>query len=451
MAYNRFTWHVVTRVLLLFILLSAEAYILIKTDWLASAIVVGMLALLLTADLIRYVNKTNRDLAVFLQSIRHHDFTASFSSGKRGHSFEALKDAFNGIVQEFRTLEAEKESHYHYLQTVIENIGVALICFEASGDVMLMNQAAKGLLAKPYIKRIGALEKVDENLMATIRNLQSGERELIKLLIQDELRQVAIQATEFKLMERSYKLLSLQDIRSELDGREVDAWQKLIRVLTHEIMNSITPVSTLAGVLGGLVRDPEGALHPATEITAEDLEDLSTGLASIESRSRGLLKFVRAYRSLLKVPKPIFREVAVQDMLLRIKTLLQSDLAARGIHIALEVPRSELLIQADSELIEQVLINLIKNAMEALQGQENGRISIVAALRKEHEVIIQIQDNGPGIEDEFADQIFVPFFTTKNEGSGIGLSLSRQIMRLHKGGITMQTALGEGTVFTLEF
>ncbi|HHG85787.1 MAG TPA: ATP-binding protein, partial [Bacteroidetes bacterium] len=410
MAYKRFTWHVVFRVVLLFGFLSTLSYVLLATDWVATAIVVGIACILVTTDLIRYVNKTNRDLAAFLQSIQHHDFTASFSSGNRGPSFDALKDAFNGIIREFRTLELEKESHYHYLQTVIEHIGVALICFDADGEVMLMNQAAKGLLAKPYIKRIGALEKVDENLMTTIRKLHSGERALIKLLIQDDLRQVAIQATEFKLMGVSYKLLSLQDIRSELDGREMEAWQKLIRVLTHEIMNSITPVSTLSGVLGSLVRDDSKELKAAKNITEEDLEDLSVGLAAIESRSRGLLKFVRAYRSLLKVPKPVFREVVVQDLLLRIKTLLQPDLEARGIQIELKVPRTELMIHADPDLIEQVLINLIKNAMEALAGQKAGCITIVAALRKEQETIVQVKDNGTGIEKEFVDQIFVPFF-----------------------------------------
>lgn len=442
---------VVLRVLVLFGLLCAESWVVFEGKWIATSILLGILIVLLTFDLIRYVSKTNRDLSNFLESIRHHDFTAGFSSGDRGGSFEGLKDSFNGIIHEFRRLEAEKESHYHYLQTVIEHIGVALICFESGGEVLLMNKAAKELLAKPYMKKIGALEKVDEKLLSVVKKLNSGERELIKLLVHGELRQVAIQATEFKLMEVSYKLLSLQDIRSELDTRELEAWQKLIRVLTHEIMNSVTPVSTLSGVLGGILQDENKQLRSPETISREDLEDLQAGLGSIESRSRGLLKFVSAYRSLLKIPKPVFREVTVADMLQRIKTLLQPDLAARNIQITLLLPRQELLIQADSELVEQVLINLIKNAMEALNGEENALIEISATRRKEHEVIIQIRDNGPGIEDEFAEQIFVPFFTTKKEGSGIGLSLSRQIMQLHKGAITMQTAHGEGTVFTLVF
>lgn len=451
MVFKRFSILVTLRVFCLFGMLCLEAWVILEAEWVATAMILGALILFQTFDLIRYVSKTNRDLSNFLESIRHHDFTAGFSSGDRGSSFEALKDSFNGIIHEFRRLEAEKESHYHYLQTVIEHIGVALICFESGGEVMLMNKAAKELLAKPYMKKIGALEKVDEKLLSVVKKLNSGERELIKLLVQGELRQVAIQATEFKLMDVSYKLLSLQDIRSELDNREVEAWQKLIRVLTHEIMNSVTPVSTLSGVLGGILSDENKAVRSPENINQEDLDDLHTGLASIESRSRGLLKFVSAYRSLLKIPKPVFREVTVADMLQRIKTLLQPDLAARDIQINLLLPREELLIQADSGLVEQVLINLIKNAMEALVEQENALIEISASRRKEHEVVIQIRDNGPGIEEEFVEQIFVPFFTTKKEGSGIGLSLSRQIMHLHKGALTMQTARGEGTVFTLFF
>ncbi|MEM6270894.1 MAG: ATP-binding protein [Bacteroidota bacterium] len=451
MVFKRFRTLVVLRVLLLLALVCLEAYVILEMAWIASAVTLGALIVIVTFDLIRYVNKTNRDLANFLESIRHHDFTAGFASGQRGASYDALKEGFNNIIQEFRSLEAEKESHYHYLQTVIEHIGVALICYASGGEVLLMNKAAKELLAKPYMKKIAALERVDEKLLKAVQGLRSGERTLVKVLVNGELRQVAVHATEFKLMERAYKLLSLQDIRPELDGREVEAWQKLIRVLTHEIMNSITPVSTLSGVMAGLLRDEDQQLRPPESFTAEDLEDLMTGLDSIESRSRGLLKFVQAYRSLYKIPKPVFREVVVQDMLQRIKTLLYFDLNAQNIRMELELPREELVIQADSDLVEQVLINLIKNVKEALSDQVDGKITIQATQRKAHEVILQVRDNGPGIEDEHIEQIFVPFFTTKQEGSGIGLSLSRQIMRLHKGTISMQTAVGEGTVFTLNF
>lgn len=451
MAFRRFAILAALRVVLLALVLAAAAYVLFETDWRITAILLALTAVGLTWELYRYVTKTNRDLSNFLESIKHHDFTANFSSGGRGHSYESLKDGFNGIIQEFRKLEAEKESHYHYLQTVIEHIRVALICFDGNGEIVLMNEAAQQLLAKPYLKRIGALEKVDEQLMATIRALGPGEKELIKLLVRGELRQVAIQATEFTLMERSYKLLSLQDIRAELDGHELEAWQKLIRVLTHEIMNSITPVSTLSGVLAGMLRDAEGQPRQPESLNAEDIEDLNHGLSTIESRTRGLLRFVQAYRSLLAIPTPAFREVVVQEILVRLRTLLKSDLQARGIRLEMDFTGEPITITADAELLEQVLINLIKNAMEALKEKEGAVIELAVFRLKETKTHIEVRDNGPGIDPEYAEQIFVPFFTTKKDGTGIGLSLSRQIMQLHRGSISFRTAPGEGTVFILEF
>jgi len=451
MGFKRFTIQVILRILLLFAVLACTTYVIFQTDWYITGILCGLAILALLSETIRYVTKTNRDLTVFIQSVRHHDFTASFSSGRRGPSFDGLKNSFNDIIREFRMLEAEKESHYHYLQTVIEHIGVALICVDESEEVTLMNKAAQNLLAKPYMKRLGALEWVDPEMLEVVRRLKSGEKELVKVVINEKMHQIAIRATEFVLMERSYKLLSLQDIRRELDGREVEAWQKLIRVLTHEIMNSITPLSTLSGVLQEFLIDESGVLLEPEEIEKESVEDLHVGLSTIESRTRGLLKFVTAYRSILKIPKPNFREVVVQDLTTRIVVLLQSQLKHRHIDLQLQLPDIPLTIKADPDLIEQVLINLIKNGMEALAGRENGTIKISAHRPKAGKILIEIRDNGPGIEEDHVNNIFVPFFTTKTEGSGIGLSLSRQIMRLHKGAITMRTALGEGTVFVLEF
>jgi len=451
MVFSRFRIQIALRILLLTLILALEAYVIFQTDWLMSKILLGVFAAFSLIELVRYVEKTNRDLTIFIQSILHRDFTANFSSGDRGPTDDALKEAFNDIVHEFRQLQAEKESHYEYLQTVIENIGVALICFNDQEEVILMNQAAKDLLAKPYVKKIRSLERVDQQLPDVFRRLESGGKELVKVVVNDELLQIAIAATEFKMMGTYYKLLSLQDIRSELDSREIDAWQKLIRVLTHEIMNSITPLSTLSGVLKEYVQDEAGKPLAPGEIDQEAIEDISLGLDTIESRTRGLLKFVKAYRSILKIPKPNFREVIVQDILSRISVLLRSELAERNIELRVRFPDQPLEIQADPELIEQILINLVRNAMEALSDQPNGIIEMEALQPRPTRTLIRIKDNGTGIEEEYADKIFVPFFTTKKEGTGIGLSLSRQIMRLHKGSITMKTALGEGTIFTLEF
>lgn len=451
MAFKNFSVQVILRILLLFGLLTTEAYIIFVSNWPVTGIIIGILAIALLLEIIRYVTKTNRDLHTFLQSVRHHDFTASFSSGRRGPTFDGLKNAFNDIIREFRTLEAEKESHHHYLQTVIEHIGVALICIDQREEVSLMNKAAQDLLEKPYMKRIAALERIDENMLRVIRKLGSGEKELIKVVVNGELRQIAIRATEFVLMDTEYKLLSLQDIRTELDSREVEAWQKLIRVLTHEIMNSVTPLSTLSAVMQDYLVDEEGKILEPSQLDQESMDDLHIGLTTIESRTRGLLKFVTAYRSLLKIPKPNFKEMVVQDLVTRICILLQSQLKERQIELKTKLPERPITIMADSSLIEQVLINLIKNAMEAVVNCDGSYIEVAVSQPKSTVTLIQVRDNGCGIEEEHINNIFVPFFTTKKEGTGIGLSLSRQIMQLHKGGLTVKTEVGEGTLFTLEF
>lgn len=451
MAFKNFAIQVILRIILLFGLLISEAYVIFVSKWPITGIIIGVFCVALMIEIIRYVTKTNRDLSTFLQSVRHHDFTASFSSGRRGPSFDGLKNAFNDIIHEFRLLEAEKESHHHYLQTVIEHIGVALICIDQDEEVSLMNKAAQDLLEKPYMKRIAALERIDENMLKVIRRLGSGEKELVKVVVNGELRQIAIRATEFMLMETEYKLLSLQDIRSELDSREVEAWQKLIRVLTHEIMNSVTPLSTLSGVMKDYLVNEKGELLSSDQLDQETMEDMLMGLTTIESRTRGLLKFVTAYRSLLKIPKPNFREVVVQDLVTRICMLLHNQLKERQIELRTKLPEKPVRIMADDGLIEQVLINLIKNAMEAVASCEGTFIEVAIAQPKPTRTLIQVRDNGCGIEEEHINNIFVPFFTTKKEGTGIGLSLSRQIMRLHKGSITVKTEVGEGTLFTLEF
>lgn len=383
-------------------------------------------------------------------AIKHNDFTHTFTYEKRGKSFSRLKEAFNLVIEGYQDLRAEKESHYLYLQNIIEHVSVALICYLEGGEIQLMNQAAHELLDRPYMSHIRILERVDPKLSQVVSELKSGERRLVKAVINDELRNIAIQATEFKLQEEAFKLISLQDIKSELDEKEVDTWQKLIRVLTHEIMNSVTPIISLTKVINLMLTDEQGGRLALSNIDGEDADDLLASVKTIESRGKGLLHFVQAYRNLTSISTPKYAEVDIYELLNRVNTLLKPELDKRNIDLYLSTDQN-LHIKADSELIEQVLINLIKNAMEVLQGRADSFIRLAAHKNQDHKVVIQIIDNGPGIEEEFVDKIFIPFFTTKKHGSGIGLSLSRQIMRLHKGSINFQSLKGEGTTFVLTF
>ena len=450
MIFRRFRINVVIRVILLAAALFVFEFVWEQENWPMTKIFFGLAILGLVLELIRYVEKTNRDLQSFLLAIKHKDFTQSFTAEKRGKSFNDLKDAFNQIIKGYQDLRAEKESHYQYLQNVIEHVSVALICYGKDGQIMLMNQAAKDMLDRPYMSNVQIMERVSQPLLDAVEKIQSGERTLVKTVINDNLKHLSLQATEFKLQHNDYKLVSFQDIRNELDANEVETWQKLIRVLTHEIMNSVTPIISLTKVISMLMTNEKGNRVDLCEIDTEDADDMLDSIKTIESRSKGLLHFVHAYRSLTKIQKPNFREVRITEMLKRVQTLLKPELKKRNIEIIELISDPNLSIQADPELIEQVLINLVKNAMEAVTGQSNPRIEIGSEITHDH-IQIFVRDNGPGINEEYLDKIFIPFFTTKKSGSGIGLSLSRQIMRMHRGRINFHTSAEDGTTFILAF
>lgn len=427
-----------------------------RPEWLITNIVVGVVIISLVYELLRYVERTNVDLANFLLSVKHNDFTQISSAPATDVAFPELHESFNEIREVYQSLRAEKESHAQYLDTIIEHVQVALICFKPEGDIQLMNKAAKILLDRPYMSHIHILNRVDPKLYSTISSLKSGERKLIKVIINEELLHLAIQATEFKLRNQAYTLLSIQDIRSELDEKEVDTWHKLIRVLTHEIMNSMTPVVSLTQSIQEMLSMEDGYPRPLAEIPEDSARDIRAGIHSIESRGKGLLHFVDIYRNLTRIPNPHFQRIRVQDMFQRLETLMSPIMFQANIDSNFYLASPYLEIMVDQELVEQVLINLIQNSIEALRqssfsSKHKARITVSALQTDQRKILIQVQDNGPGINEELQDKIFIPFFSTKKEGSGIGLSLSRQIMRLHKGSITYQSAEKGGSIFTLTF
>jgi len=389
------------------------------------------------------VDQTNRDVASFLLGIKYDDFSVTFTGKHKGKSFGELYESFNEINKKFRDIQAEKEAQFQYLQTIVESVNVGLLCIDKEGEVLLMNKALKDLLQKPYLVNADAIGKIDEEFYEQLRKMETGDSELLKVNIDNRLLQLSVKANEFKLRGKYYKLLSMQNIQSELEEQELIAWKKLIRILTHEIMNSVTPIVSLTSAINDLMKvespDPE------------TLNDVRDAIRAIQKRSEGLLHFTETYRSLTKVPPPRFQTVNANTLLNNIHTLFTAELKEHNILLEKSLPQNEIYFQADPELLEQVLINLIKNAIDAVKEQEQPKISLTLMRTKENRTIIQVVDNGGGIEPEILDQIFIPFYTTKREGSGIGLSLSRQIIGMHKGTIGVQTALGEGTVFTITF
>lgn len=451
MVFSRFrialTWRVIIlalTVFLFFILLEMERYRF-------SAIVIGLLVILQIILLVRYVERTNRKLTQFFQSIRQADFSSSFSDPGLGKSFEDLSREFNLVIEAFRKYRTEKEESFNYLQTVIQHVSIGILVFQRDGKVDVFNQSIRKMLRLRHLRDIHELASVKEELPAMLLGMRSGDSTLIKVFSDNELLQLSVLATEFRMHGEDYLLVSMQDISAELDEKEIESWQKMIRVLTHEIMNSITPITSLASTVHEMTVGREDDKIVIKQLDEEDAESVDSALVTIKNRSQGLLNFVEVYRNLTRIPKPNFRYFKVSELFDRCHLLLHPKMEQYGIRCSRTVFPPDLMVTADPDLIDQVVINLMLNAIDAVQEVEDPQISIFATLNSSNRVTIDFKDNGVGIKPDVMDKIFMPFFTSKKHGSGVGLSLSRQIMHLHKGSISVRSKPGEGTTFTLVF
>jgi nitrogen fixation/metabolism regulation signal transduction histidine kinase len=446
---RNFRVQVLTRVIMISVTVVAAIALFEYSGSHVSAALLGGLALFQVAALVRYVDKTNRDLDRFLRSVRYSDFSQTFSSLGRGKSFELLGRAFAEVMDDFRAARAETETQHRFLHTVMQHVGTGLLTFDADGDVGLINNAAKRLFRVQNLKNIRALDEFSPELVDALLLIESGSRSIVKVVVEDQILELILYGTAFRISEKTYKLVSVQDIQTELEERELEAWQKLTRVLTHEIMNSITPIASLAGTANALLDGGEG--EERKTVPDDALEDVRGAVQTIERRSQGLLRFVQAYRSLTRIPRSNLQIFPVRDLFEGVLGLYRSEMERGGI-VSETVPEPYSLdLTADPELIEQVLINLVKNAIQALAETKDARLILRAFIDARGKTVIQVSDNGPGIEPEALDKIFIPFFTTKSQGSGIGLSLSRQIMRQHGGTLTIKSVPGEMTVCTLRF
>ena len=447
MAYKHFRLICVLRVALLCVTTCLFFYSLFFSEYYATLAIIGACVVYQTWALIHYVERTQRDLTRFLQAIRYEDFSQSFTGAGLGSAYNNLKDAFNEVLEAFRKTRAEREENFQYLQTIVQHVGIGLICYTPEGRIELMNTAAQRLLRKPHMRDVRELETVSKAFSETLLKLRSGDKALVKVQDEDELLQIIVYATELRMRGESFILASVQNIQTELEEQEMEAWQKLIRVLTHEIMNSITPISSLASTVRGLLPDSERA----SSLASETLPDVHTALETIQSRSEGLLHFVEAYRQLTHISRPDFQIFQISELFARVVFLMQGECDKNNIALHTAIDPRTLELTADPDLIEQVLINLMRNAVEALTGRSNARMDLSAKLDGRGRVVIRVQDNGPGILEDVQERIFIPFFTTKRDGSGIGLALSRQIMRVHRGTISVQSRPEEETVFMLRF
>jgi nitrogen fixation/metabolism regulation signal transduction histidine kinase len=448
MGFKSFRAQVAIRVLLLGALILVGAWGWGNTEWQATPIVCAVLAVLLLLELLRYVESVNRELAGFLQFVAHHDFSVRLPLADKGAVFRELEDAYTVLTKEYRNLNLQRAANHQYLESVIEHVSIALVCFDdETGAVKLMNQEAQELFKVPHLASIKSFRRIDASLPALIASLPDGGRALISVTIADEPLQLALYATKFQLLVNQYRLVSFQNIADELEQREIDYSQKLIKILRHEIMNSVTPILSLTKWLGSRFGDPPDDASGDRVLTSEERTDLARSVASIESRGGGLLRFVQAYGTLANLPRPNVSDVNVAALFERVRTLMAPTIPGE----LLIDTDSDLTVRADPQQIEQVLINLVKNAGEALAGSDYGRVVLRGSHDQRGRVMLQVIDNGPGIPEDQVEDIFVPFFTTKKGGSGVGLSVSRQLMVLNRGSLNVKTVAGRGSEFTLRF
>ncbi|MFO7828145.1 MAG: HAMP domain-containing sensor histidine kinase [Bacteroidales bacterium] len=449
---NNFRAGLIIRTTLLALSIFATVYSSYKNEWYVTTAASGLIAIALIIFIIRYAEKYKKGLSDFLLSVKSRDFISSSSNIGDKNSKDLLRDAYQLIVNEFQNIRIEKEVHYHYLKTIVEHIKIALFSFNEDGEIQMINNSAKKLLNINNLINIHNIKTIDHGLYHLILNIKSGSSELIKLKQENELMHLSVYATELKMRGKWIKVISIQNIKQELEFHELESWQKLIRVLTHEIMNSVTPISSLSTAINEFFDDIKNQNNGFATINKDDLDDMLSSLKTIENRSKGLLKFVSSYKQLTRIPKPDFKDVNLIELVNHCYTLLKQNILKYNITLNMDYSnQTEIMASIDYDQIEQVVINLLINAIDAVKDQEKAEISIqIDADSTNHPKII-IADNGKGIDAEELDKIFIPFYTTKKEGSGIGLSLSRQMMRLHKGSIKANSELGRGSKFILEF
>lgn len=449
MVYKRFSVGVTLRILGIIVSLFIGLWMYFRQElWLAPAIL-GTLALIQIGELIYYVNSINHKLARFLDSIRYADFSSSFTSdSKMGESFKEVNMSFNEVMEVFKQTRAEKEEQMLFLQVIIQHINTGIISFNPEGKIGVINNAAKHLLQIPQFRDISDLGKLSRELLEKVLEMKPGQR--ISEKVNASLHLI-IQSTSLKMGGQSWTLLSLQNINAELQSNELEAWQNLTKVLRHEIMNSITPISSLVDSLRTILDEDSYVQQEGFLIKKDGFRDMQEGLDTIANRSKGLVSFVNAYRDYTNIPTPKKVLIPVSQLFENVLNLMKEDLRNSEVRIETAIKPEDLEIHCDPDLITMILINLVKNASESLQSQADRVIWLTAISQGDLGMSIQVEDSGPGIVPEALERIFVPFYSTKKTGSGIGLAISRQIMNLHRGSLQVTSIPNERTVFTLTF
>ena len=435
------------KVLLLFAVLCAAAYVLVNQQFKFFLLIIPVLVYQLM-DLYRYQRKAQVELDQFVEAVHYRDFSRYFDVKHAPAELAPLRQGFNEINSTFKVISKEKETQYQYLQKILELIDTGILSYDIEdGTVVWMNESLKKMLQLPYLKTIHSLERRDATLYQEILQIRPGEGKVTNAHLDKGSFKILVSCTAFQTDDRKYKLIAFQNVNEALDETESKAWQKLLNVMTHEIMNSVAPISSLADTLKNRLQ------LAASEIDDKNgsLEDLELGIETIKRRSEGLLRFAETYRNLNKISELHLKKIYVVELFRNLQHLMQPTFEQKKFELEIILKEPELPLEADVNLVEQVLINLLVNAMDAVKDSVHPKIVLSAYTGPKGKTMIKVADNGAGMSQEVLDKIFIPFFSTKKTGSGIGLSLCKQIMMLHKGNIQAQSIEGEGSAFILQF
>lgn len=447
MTFKKIHWDILTRVLLMFGTLTAASLVLVN-GWYLYEILIVPFIIYQVIDFYRFHKMAEYEVEQFVESIQYRDFSRNFNVSQAPEDLKQLRKGFNEINTAFKVISKEKETQYQYLQKILELVDTGILSYETeSGEVVWMNESLKRMLVLPYLKSIHSLQRRDEGLYQQVISLKPGKNHVATVHQEKNTFKILLSATAFQTEGKKYHLVAFQNINEALDETESKAWQKLLSVMTHEIMNSVAPISSLADTLKNRLHESVQYLDNSNGV----VEDLEVGINTIKRRSEGLLKFAEVYRNLNKITTPNLKRVFVRDLFENMHNLMQPTLNQKGIEMEIILKDPELMLDVDTNLIEQVLINLIVNAIEAVKDAAQPRIILSAVVSPSNKTAIKVTDNGYGMSEEVMNNIFIPFFSTKKNGSGIGLSLCKQIMMLHKGNITVQSVEGTGTAFSLQF
>jgi nitrogen fixation/metabolism regulation signal transduction histidine kinase len=447
MIFNRYEWRLLLRVFLLLLVLIVTAFVIVSLGQLLYLVILLPLVAYSVVDMIRFQKKAQDEVNQFVESIHYRDFSRHFDVRKAPNELKPLRKGFNDINTTFKLISRERETQYHYLQKILELVDTGILSYEEeTGETGWINEAFKSIIGVPYLKTIHSLEKREPSLYAELVKLKPGDSKIITVTRNQQQVKILVNASLMRSDDKLYKLIAFQNVNEALDETESKAWSKLLNVMTHEIMNSVAPISSLADTLKNRLQSPD----IAENLPHSDLEDIELGIDTIKRRSEGLLKFTESYRSLNKITKLDLNKIMVRNIFENLNSLMTPTLEKKKIELEIILRDPTLSIEADINLIEQVMINLLVNAIEAVKDRDEPRITLTAEVQG-GKTFVKVIDNGLGMPPELLDKIFIPFFSTRKTGSGIGLSLCKQIMLLHKGNIQVQSTEGKGSAFILSF